>query len=91
MIPPALSSIYQPFDISWRCSEGEGPPCRGTPTLLYTLAIFGVAAAATLVYLVPDNSFGEVAVQLVGAGVLVGAGGAAFYGGNLISSLQKAI
>jgi len=63
----------------------------GTPTLLYTLAIFGVAAAATLVYLVPDNSFGEVAVQLVGAGVLVGAGGAAFYGGNLISSLQKAI
>lgn len=63
----------------------------GTPTLLYTLAILAVAAAATLVYLVPDNSVGEVAAQLVGAGFLIGAGGAALWGGNFLSSLQKVI
>ncbi len=65
--------------------------CRGTPTLLYTLAILAVAGAATLVYLVPDTSAGEVALQLVGAGILIGASGAALFGGNLLSSLQKAI
>ena len=62
---------------------------RGTPTLLYVLALLAIGAGGALVYLVPDDSAASVVAQLVGAGILVGAGGAAFFGGNFLSKLQN--
>ena len=70
-------------------ADSMGMRCRSTPALLYTLALLAIGVGGAIVYFVPDTSAGEVVAQLVGAGVLLGAGGAAFFGANFLTSLQK--
>lgn len=71
------------------CSQRATALCRSTPALLYSLALAAVAGGAALVYYVPDTSTAEIVGQLLGGGALLGAAGAALFGANLLSSLQK--
>jgi hypothetical protein len=63
--------------------------CRGTPGLLSTLGLLSAVGAAALVYLLPDDTAGAVAAQVVGASALGGAAIAALVGSNILGSLQK--
>lgn len=63
--------------------------CRGTPTLLYSLAFLLVAGGAGIVYFTPDDSTALISVQALAAAVALAGGGAAFSGASLLSSLQR--
>lgn len=62
---------------------------KKTPGTINALGLVLLAAAAGVVYAVPDDSTALLAAQAVGAAVLAGAGGAAFVGSSLLASFQK--
>lgn len=64
--------------------------CRNTPTALSLTGWTLLAAAAALVYFIPDDSTGLIAAQVAGASVLGGAAVAALVGAGFLSQLQKA-
>eukprot|EP00877_Chromochloris_zofingiensis_P007189 jgi/Chrzof1/2723/Cz11g26170.t1 len=63
---------------------------ENTPTALSLTGWTLLAAAAALVYFIPDDSTGLIAAQVAGASVLGGAAVAALVGAGFLSQLQKA-
>lgn len=61
----------------------------GTPGLINTVGVVALAAAAGLVFAVPDDSTAAIVAQAVGAATLAGAGAAAFAGASFLEELQK--
>eukprot|EP00252_Welwitschia_mirabilis_P020443 TRINITY_DN5010_c0_g1_i1.p1 TRINITY_DN5010_c0_g1~~TRINITY_DN5010_c0_g1_i1.p1 ORF type:complete len:196 (+),score=43.70 TRINITY_DN5010_c0_g1_i1:64-588(+) len=60
-----------------------------TPKSLLTLALALLIAGPLFVYVVPDDSAWEIALQIIVALLSVVGGPAAFAGSNLVSTLQK--
>jgi hypothetical protein len=56
---------------------------------LSTAGLLAAAAAAALVYFVPDDSTGLVAAQVAGASALGAGAIAAFVGSSILGNLQK--
>ncbi|GBF96712.1 hypothetical protein Rsub_09454 [Raphidocelis subcapitata] len=62
---------------------------KSTPGALSALGYVLIAAAAAVVYLVGDDTAGDIALQAFGALALGGAGVAAIVGSGLLADLQK--